>query len=364
MISELHNIYRNDRNRHGGGVIIGININYKSKQLDIKSKLFESVIVELFINQTKYILISIYIPPIPNTYQIIEFKELLKRINSEYSQHLVLICGDFNLNLLDMKKSIVRDFLNVLNETGFHQRVKTFTYPSDSKYATNKSILDLVIVNDKKFISNLEINDNISETCDHFLISIQMRVKISEIKVKHKIIYNYNNELDLTDFKRKISDINWDTIFDITLDINKIYDNMLNTIINIKNDIFKPKNVIQRNYNISYEIKSLIEQKRKLHKLYTKTNDKFYAFAYNHIYYKINNLLENFHSNRFENIINKSQNLKSLYNYIKSNNDSDKSNIFRTVDNCIVDNDLEICENFSNCFLSKYSSFSEPIILI
>lgn len=55
MISRNHIIYRNDRNNHGVGVLIGINENLKSLEIDLETEKFESITAQLFKNNEKYI---------------------------------------------------------------------------------------------------------------------------------------------------------------------------------------------------------------------------------------------------------------------------------------------------------------------
>lgn len=99
--------------------------------------------------------------------------------------------------------------------------------------------------------------------------------------------------------------------------------------------------------------------KRKLFKIFHKTNDIYYYFSVNFLYYKIHSLLENFHSKRFSEMIDKSKNFKSLYMHIKQNSISDKNYIFK-IDNKTIDSNDLICEAFSDNFAKRFANYSEP----
>jgi hypothetical protein len=107
-------------------------------------------------------------------------------------------------------------------------------------------------------------------------------------------------------------------------------------------------------------IKNLIYLKSKTFKLFKETNDIFYYIYAVHLYERIGNLLENYHSKKLEKIIDKSKDLKSLYSYIKSNSIRKTNNTFKDIDNTIISSDEEICNAFSKQFVSTFSDLTLP----
>jgi hypothetical protein len=48
--------------------------------------------------------------------------------------------------------------------------INKYTYSTNNSPSVQKSILDLFFINNSKIFKNLEMIENISETCDHFAI--------------------------------------------------------------------------------------------------------------------------------------------------------------------------------------------------
>jgi hypothetical protein len=171
MIDNSYNIYRLDRNKFGGGVIIGIKNIPRSKSIDnITTDCFESVFAELSFKNYKYLIGSIYIAPNPTSTQINEVEKLIKKINNFYSDHKIILSDDFNINLLNSTSTISLKLLNLLNIYKLYQLVTEPTYPSHPKYSSNFSLIDLLITNDKNLLTQIRVQNSISETCDHLAV--------------------------------------------------------------------------------------------------------------------------------------------------------------------------------------------------
>jgi hypothetical protein len=79
------------------------------------------------------------------------------------------------------------------------------------------------------------------------------------------------------------------------------------------NNTFKNKKFVEKISYIPKEIKYLMKLKSRSYKLLMKTNDHFYHFHVLYSYKKIGKLLESYHSNRFNKIIEKFKDLKQLF---------------------------------------------------
>ena len=267
MITNLHNIYRKDRNRHGGGVIIGVKKGLKTIPLDITTHNIETISVKLYNGNQKYIISSVYVTPNITTEQMIELKLFIKNLTQNYPDYRLIICGDFNLNFLDKRKPIIQEFKKFLNAHGLLQKVKSYTYPSFISESTQKSLLDLIIVNNEENVSVVNTNQSISKTCDHLLIDFRIDF-ITETESNLNIFFtDYSNEVNLSEFRLRLKNFNWDQIFDQNLDINEIYDKMIDVLVDIKNECFIPKKVKKKPI-FDKNIKRLIKLKRKSFKTF------------------------------------------------------------------------------------------------
>ncbi len=359
MISNNHIIYRRDRNRHGGGVLLGIDKKYKTVLLDFFTDTFESITIQLFIYNKKFILSSLYIPPNPNKSVLDEFKQFFREINDKYSDNFVIIAGDCNIDFLNYDKQSTKYFSQIINELAFVQKVNSYTYPTDLKYSQTKSLLDVVIVNNEDIILDISVTDSISQTCDHFLIAFHINIEKIKPKILTKTYINYSNETDLERFRNAMTEVNWNSIFSQYNDINTIYNQMISEITKCQNNCFKPK-LVKIKSKIPNRIKCLIKRKTKVFQLYKRNNDIFYYYYINHMYERIHELLTEYHSEKYDKLIQKSDNLKSFYKYIKNNSQNTNSNIFTDNKNNLIINESEICEQFSECFSSKYCGLSLP----
>ena len=290
---------------------------------------------------------------------MIELKLFIKNLTQNYPDYRLIICGDFNLNFLDKRKPIIQEFKNFLNAHGLLQKVKSYTYPSFISESTQKSLLDLIIVNNEENVSVVNTNQSISKTCDHLLIDFRIDF-ITETESNLNIFFtDYSNEVNLSEFRLRLKNFNWDQIFDQNLDINEIYDKMIDVLVDIKNKCFIPKKVKKKPI-FDKNIKRLIKLKRKSFKTFYETNDKFYYIYGKPLFDRIKQKLEEKHLKEYQKIIQKSDNFKSLYKEVKNKNKANDSLVFKALNNEVIDDNKEICNHFSENFFSKYTALQLP----
>ncbi len=102
-------------------------------------------------------MVSVYIPPQPTSPQLHEFSLFIHLLNNSFPDQKLIVLGDFNLNPFMVDKKIIKDFLNIINELGLHQMVKTDTYLKNPKYGANESLLELILVNDESIFEKIII---------------------------------------------------------------------------------------------------------------------------------------------------------------------------------------------------------------
>ena len=96
-----YDMYRNDRDTHGGGVIVAIKKCFRSYKIEISNLFCELVCVKLLVESSKPVIIcGYYRPPSANTEVMENLRSSLKQIQESESATL-LLSGDFNLPSID-----------------------------------------------------------------------------------------------------------------------------------------------------------------------------------------------------------------------------------------------------------------------
>lgn len=120
----------------------------------------------------------------------------------------VLLCGDFNLPLIDWTVSLPTStdrssssFCDILKDFSLSQLVKDPTRGSH--------ILDLLLVNDPNLVSCLQLCDNLPGT-DHDAVFFKLSVLPPKQESVHRVLYNYK-KTDFDTFRASLSSIhgNW-----------------------------------------------------------------------------------------------------------------------------------------------------------
>ena len=77
-----------DRNRYGGGVIIGTKILIKSILTEIQTKTIETITIKMYNKSHKYIISSVYITPNISSQQMSEFNDFMHKLNEYCKRRL------------------------------------------------------------------------------------------------------------------------------------------------------------------------------------------------------------------------------------------------------------------------------------
>ena len=191
--------FRQDRNCHGGGVLIYASDHLTTKkQGNLSNKSLETLWIEIKRKNSKPIYVcSLYRPPIKgNNVELVQkYKDFLVscfakiRKNSE-----VFILGDFNCDML--KKNLLSSTISDLcKDKSLTQHVKSPTRVTQ----TSSTLIDLILSNSKEAIECQVVDMGLS---DHSFVCI----KRSKLKVKRNPKYitsrsfkNFDNEAFLDD---------------------------------------------------------------------------------------------------------------------------------------------------------------------
>ena len=203
--------------KRGGGVCIYVNNKFKYKVIDslslstgINSNCsVDSLFIEIDNCKNKNIIIGcIYNPPNNN---VMQFNEYLSSVLDKVSQKYCYICGDFNINLLNIEKhSLSNKFLDIFLENGYYPLI---THPTRITSNT-ATLIDNIYTNvlNKNISSGLFITD-ISDHLPNFQITYELLVNkdTNDQHLKSHLIRDISDKR-LSEFKHKISNIQWDNI--------------------------------------------------------------------------------------------------------------------------------------------------------
>ena len=181
-------------------MLIAINSEFESTEINSLQTDCEIVWVELTIQNSRKLLLSSFYRPQPNDDVSIEkLNQSLRRLNPR-SKSIIIVSGDFNLGHIDWTSSSTipgkpnakqhQDLLDLIADHSLTQIV--------DKPTRNDKTLDLIITNYPSIVDNLETIPPIGEA-DHDILSLEITVSLRRCKNKPRQILKY-------------SKANWDNI--------------------------------------------------------------------------------------------------------------------------------------------------------
>ena len=183
LVDGFSELYRYDRNRKGGGIMIYIRENFPSKLLEKHnfSGDIEGLFVELNFRKVKWLLFGTYHPPSQN--DIYYFNQLDKAIDTYNSYDKILLIGDFNA---EATEPCLESFLY---EHDLQNLVKEHTC---FKSVKNPSCIDLILTNrNMPFQNTITVFAGISDF--HKLLLIVLKINFTKNKPKEIIYRDYKN---------------------------------------------------------------------------------------------------------------------------------------------------------------------------
>ena len=204
----------------------------------------------------------------------------LKYINSE-----IFICGDFNIDFLDVFNPFTIDFNNTISQLGLNNLIKIPTRLSTYK----NSLIDNILTNSNSILLNGVINTDIS---DHSVIFTTLNIKNNYTKsCDYVYIRNMHN---INALVNTLSIYKWDYFYTIT-DPSICYDELviqLNEMFNKFCPISRKKinkNSINNPW-LTSKLKNAIRKKNKLFNTYKTKNCPITFIKYKKLKNKINKI--------------------------------------------------------------------------
>ncbi|CAG2209849.1 unnamed protein product [Mytilus edulis] len=161
------------------GIIIYVKQELQAVEIDIKHEFKEYVCLKInLVNNDKLLVGCIYKSPSSSEEQHKALNDLLVKISKlEDSYSHVLLTGDFNFPDINWetwsaKDNISTNFLECIRDCYYQQMVDK---PTRYRINQEPSLLDLILVNDKNFIQNIEYQDPIGHS-DHNVLVLTLNV--------------------------------------------------------------------------------------------------------------------------------------------------------------------------------------------
>lgn len=259
--------YVNRTNRRGGGVALYVSSDLKCKTIESMTNatedLMECLTIEIEMKKQRNIVVTcIYRTPGSS---ITTFNNKLEQLLFGINENKVsIICGDFNINLLNVSNHTGSlEFLDLMYSRGLYP---TITRPSriTSSCAT---LIDNIFLNiiDKNVKSGLLIND----TTDHLPIFVTYLCEIKTNKDKSSKVIRLRTEERLNRFKDALMKEQWDNVYS-TNNVNKAYELFVEKYLWLynKNCPIKTMNNRARNNKKPWLTKGISKACKKKNKLY------------------------------------------------------------------------------------------------
>ncbi len=354
-------------NRIGGGVSILLKhtIQYHElSEFSLLNETIECVFVEIEMLKKNVIIGCVYRPPNSNLSQFNDELSCMLDKLTKSGRHVYLV-GDYNIDLLkaDSHPSTV-EFINTMFSSSFIPLINRPTRVTDS----TASIIDNI------FTNHHDVNHSWTgiiptDVSDHFSIF-------------HIIYDKYLPNLDnITKYKRVINDdtihrcvtmmhnINWQELLSSN-ESNTAYElftQKFNEVINYTMPIKKIK-LDSRVYNkpwITTGLLTSIVNKNKMYKQIKITGDIALEEKYKKMKNQLGKLLKLAEKNYFKSTLNKNKgNLKKLWqtlNHIISKKKNVHNKITFKYQDKLIDNDIDIANNFNNYFLNVAKDICKKI---
>ena len=202
-----YSVFRCDRNRHGGGVMILVRDCFNSfRRHDLEANC-ELLWIELPTKASTILLGVVYRPPLSSVSYLEELHtSLLCAVKYNVP---VILCGDFNLPNIDW--TTVSPSPCTPDASMFCEIISDCFLSQLVSFNTRKDhILDLVLTTHPDHVSFISPCDSLPDT-DHNAISFSVSAVLSSSSNNTRFLYNYS-DIDLTHFNSVFFRIPWNVI--------------------------------------------------------------------------------------------------------------------------------------------------------
>ena len=352
-----YSLYRKDRNREGGGVLIYVDIRIQSQVLSYTTEGLEILWVKLTLCPGSTITVGVYYrPPDSPAQSIDQLENVLDELTPAELSKLLLV-GDFNINFMPSATSSLKTkLLQLMYKFNLTQVVDEPTRFSPTGVT---SIIDLALLSNASLCVAMEILPPIS-TSDHFVIRLSLALNSSQQirrKQESHIHWMYGRaDFDLA--RALILSTNWD--FLITDDVEASWYNWRVTFMKIMETTIPHRQVsVQKNLPwITYGIVKTMLQRDRLFRRAKRSRCVQTWNKYKHVRNLVTQRLKHAKRKFFQGLNN--TNPKKFWSLIRSTNSV--SSVPTLMHNGIsATTDLEKTEMLNEFFVSTFNHSIPPL---
>ena len=366
-IDEYDLYYVNRVNKRGGGVGIYVKNELNCKQLKQYSvtynDIMECITIELSFSKKKNVIIScVYRTPGSCVHAFCEQIELLFS-NITARNKKVVICGDFNIDLLQYdKQACINDFVDLMYSLGLTPVVNKPTRITEH----SSTLIDNIFLNEV-------VNSNtsgvlIADVSDHLPIftiingeNVQRKVD-HNVKSKHIRVINENT---ITSLKADLCKENWKNVYEAG-DVNQAYEYFLYTFNSLFDKHCTATKTEDKCYSenndgekmwITKGVKNACLKKNKLYKEFLKSRTPESHQRYKRYRNKLNDVIRQCKREYYESLLSRQQNnVKGTWKILneiirkKGNVSNIPESFVDSKDGHVINDKKEICDTFNKFF--------------
>ena len=248
---------RNDRSRHGGGVIMYFLDTFVVKSLP-KCTNLEVITVTLHCKNHRVCLSLFYRPPSSSTAVLQVLQNYYLSINiSKFSNFVVI--GDFNINMLT-SPDLLSNFSSSLGLT------QVVSHPTHIYHGRSHSLIDIVSVSNMSYFSSCHVIPPLANS-DHFWNLYTYEVKSSRrVDRPQRVIWQYAH----ADWERAcelLDAVNWNVLY--SDNINIFWEHWHKTFLDIMEQCI-PKLRIYKQRNLPWLSANIQKAMQKRDRLFNK----------------------------------------------------------------------------------------------
>ncbi|XP_071943713.1 uncharacterized protein [Antedon mediterranea] len=253
-------VYRKDRSRHGGGVLLALKNAFKSSIVDFPTNI-EVKIIEITVNNNFNVLIcAVYRPPSSNDDWLNQFHDVVDFILSILHKYCgVILTGDFNYDYGVDSPLVYKKFKEIIAPLDTIQFVDFFTRVSNTK----SSIIDLVLCNNPDIVCNFRSHPGLS-TSDHLGVYFNINARCSKVKPVDRYYYQYS-KCDHDDLFTTLGAVPWGLCLEQS-DCEEMWENFKDLFLATINDCIPKVKSKKRNRPawITQEMVTMARKKKRM----------------------------------------------------------------------------------------------------
>ena len=266
-IQNFHPPIRKDRDGRGGGVALYIrNSFFFKRRHDLETDNTEGIWIEAEINRTKFLIGTYYLAPKPDNGVRNSFSNSIYLAACDNIENM-FIFGDFNVNFLTKSNSFIHDIMNMLDLE------QVITEPTRYDASGSKSLLDLILTNCSRYISESGTLDNFCS--DHCPVYCRLSLKRANFSSFKRLIWQYD-KADMDGLRRDILGTDWGSLID-ECDINSSTTSFTAELMKIATKNIPNKSVTIRPRDklwMNNTIRHMSRRKNKIHRKAVRSNSE------------------------------------------------------------------------------------------